>query len=207
LSNVLASAVPPAPPAASRWSVGPPGGLFYLATAVAILIALDANSRDSLWMLLITAILWLGLAASWFARFLFAAHRTGLRLPAALWVRWLAIPLVLVLVLAVTRTGVVKDARLAMSRGAMDSMASDVMAGGSTQRGWMGLYDVGDVQRTANGVRFVVDDSGLSRWGFAYASDGQPDFIPDADEEGGLWTGPTFESAEGGWWRWWQEWD
>lgn len=203
---MVAADTAPLPAPASRWRVGPPGVLFYLATGVSILIALDANSRDSLGTLLLAAVLWLGVAGVWLGRFLVAAHRTGLRMPASHWVRWLVIPLVMALVFAVTRTEVVKDARLALSRDAMDAMAADVMAGGSTERGWVGLYNVGDVQRTANGVRFVLDES-LSRWGFAYAADGEPDFIADEDEDAGLWTGPWFESAGGGWWRWREGWD
>jgi hypothetical protein len=54
LSNDPALALRPAP--GSLWRVGPPGVLFYLGTAAAILIALDASSRASLGMLLITAV-------------------------------------------------------------------------------------------------------------------------------------------------------
>jgi hypothetical protein len=46
-----------------------------------------------------------------------------------------------------------------------------------------------------------------ARWLGRQRRAGQGSRIADEDEEAGLWTGPTFESAGGGWWRWWQEWD
>ena len=82
---------------------------------------------------------------------------------AAHWARWLAIPVALGLVFAITRTDAVKQARFDFSRGALDQMAADVMAGGSLDRGWVGLYNVGAAERTANGFWFVIDDSGLGR--------------------------------------------
>lgn len=187
--------------------MGPPGWLFGLATIFAILFAFDANSRDSLWMLMVTMTLWFGIACVWLGRFVVAAQRTGMRMPIRHWARWLVIPLVLLLAFGVTRTPLVKDARLALSRPAMDAMVADVQSGGLTDRGWVGLFQVDGVVRTANGVRFVVDDGFLSRWGFAYASDGEPSFIDDQDEEAGLWTSPWFEPVGDGWWRWAQSWD
>jgi hypothetical protein len=102
-------------------------------------------------------------------------------------------------------TGALFDARLALSRGAMDQLAVEVMAGGPTNRGWVGLYNVGDVERTANGFRFVVDDSALYRIGFAYAAAGEPELTDDNYSP--LWTGATLESVGGGWWFWSEEWD
>jgi hypothetical protein len=88
----------------------------------------------------------------------------------AQWARWLLVPLVMGLVfLAPSRARF--DARVALSRRAMDEMATNVLAGGPTQRGWVGLYYVPAVERIGNGVRFVVDDSGLYRFGFAYTTD------------------------------------
>jgi hypothetical protein len=84
-------------------------------------------------------------------------------------------------------------------------MAAEVAAGGSTDRGWVGLYNVGEVERTANGLRFVLDDSLLSRHGFAYSQGGEPE-LTEANYSP-LWTGSWFEPIGGGWWIWWEEWD
>jgi hypothetical protein len=124
---------------------------------------------------------------------------------AAAWARWLAIPLALALMFGITRTDAVKQARFDLSRGALDQMAGDVMDGGSLDRGWVGLYNVGTAERTANGFWFVIDDSGLGRWGLAYSPNGEPK-ESDANYDP-LWTGAWFEHLDGPWWIFQQEWD
>src|SRR5258705_8896012 len=114
----------PLPAKPSRWLGGPPGILFYLATACACLFALDANRRGSLVGLLIVAPVWLVIAGVWLVRFVAAATDAGWRLPVAHWLRWLVIPMVMGSVFLVTRTGAVFDARLALSRGALDQMVA-----------------------------------------------------------------------------------
>lgn len=65
---------------------------------------------------------------------------------------------------------------------------------------------VGQVERTANGFRFVIDDSELYRIGVAYSTGGEPVFTEDNHSP--LWEGPFgFESLGGGWWLWAEEWD
>lgn len=196
---------PPAEVRTRRSRGGPPGVVSYLATAVAILIAVDASSRDSLWMFLIGAAVWVAIAVVWVTRFARAASRSELRRPLATWVRWMAIPLVMGIVFVIGLSGMLFDARFDMSRGALDQMAAEVMAGGQTQRGWVGLYDIGEVERLENGLRFVVDDSGLYRFGFAYSPDGEP--AQSTVENYGLWTGAWFEPLGGGWWLWTEAWD
>ena len=110
-------------------------------------------------------------------------------------------------VFALSLTGAFVEARLGASRNAMDQMAADVLAGGSATRGWVGLFDVGTVDLTENGLRFIVDEDTLGRWGYAYSSAGEPVFNEDADEEAGLWTGAWFEPVGDGWWEWMQGWD
>jgi hypothetical protein len=188
-----------------RTFAGPPAVLFFLVVVAAILLALDTNSRDSLGGLLLSVPVWLLLAAVWLARFVWAISRTKGRMRASHWARWLAIPIALGLVFAVTRTDAVKQARFDLSRSALDEMAADVMNGGPLDRGWVGMYNVGTVERTTNGFRFVIDDSGLSRWGLAYSPEGEPKESEDNYSE--LWTGATFEQLDGRWWVFWQEWD
>ena len=197
---------PPPPPSAPRGQSRAPGAIFYLVTGIAILIAVDASSRRSLWVFVVGGVVWILIAAVWCIRLASTASRSGLQMPAARWVRWLAIPVAMGLVFVVGLSGMVFGARFAASRGALDQMAAEVTAGGSTERGWVGLYDVGQVERTANGFRFVIDDSGLSRIGVAYSTGGEPVFTEDNYSP--LWEGPFgFESLGGGWWLWAEEWD
>jgi hypothetical protein len=182
---------------------GPPGVLFYLATVIAIVVALDANSRASLWMLFLAIPFWVGLAATWCLRFVAAAGIHRLRLTPRHWARWMVVPVVLGLVFALTRFDVPFDARLAASRGAMDQAAAEVMAGGSTERSWIGLYPAQGVERIPNGMRFLIDDSGLGSVGFAYSATGRPASVDDDP----LWCCDFYVSVGGGWWIWYQEWD
>jgi hypothetical protein len=200
-SNRLRNAI------SARLRVGPPGIIFFAATIAAVVLAVDTNTRGSLGMLLVTAPIWLALAVAWFVRWAIAGTRARWRLSPSAWARWLAIPLVLGVVFAITRTDVLIDARFNLSRDAMNALARDISAGGSRSRGWVGLYAVGTIDLTENGFRFVVDDSGLGRSGFAYATAGQPAFVEDEGEAAGVWTGPSFQSIGDGWWRWTEEWD
>jgi hypothetical protein len=179
--------------------------MFYVVTLGAILLALDTNSRASISGLLLTAPIWLLLAVIWLLRFGLAVRANRGRMSAAHWARWLVIPLALGLVFGITRTDAVKDARFDLSRGALDQMAVDVTASGSLDRGWVGLYNVGTAQRTANGFWFVIDDSGIGRWGLAYSPDGEPKESNDTFDP--LWTGAQFEHLDGPWWIFSQSWD
>jgi hypothetical protein len=193
-------------PAVARKLAGPPGVLFYVVTMGAIVLAIDANTRQSLGLLLLSVPIWLSLAGMWTVRFFMALRETRARMRAAHWARWLAIPLALGLVFALTRTDLLIQGRFDLSRGALDEMARDIEAGGSLQRGWVGLYDVAMAERTDNGFWFVVDDSGLGRWGLAYSPSGEPKEA-EVNFGDGLWTGASFEHLDGRWWTFQQAWD
>jgi hypothetical protein len=203
----MTAVVPPAPARSSlwRWAVGPPGILFYLASVIAILIALDANSRMSFITFMIAGPIWFVIAAVWLGRFAWTVSHIQGQMPIADQLRWLVIPAAMGLIFLVTRTEVVFQTRLNLSREALDQMAEEVMAGGPTERGWVGLYNVGAVERTANGLRFEVDDSWLYRLGFAYSPAGEP-ALTEANYSP-LWAGTSSESIGGGWWLWTEEWD
>jgi hypothetical protein len=119
---------------------------------------------------------------------------------------WLAIPLALGLVFALTRTDILIQARFDFRGARSKRWPATSRAGGSLQRGWVGLYDVGTAERTDNGFWFAIDDSGLGRWGLAYSPDGQP---KESDENfgGRLGTGASFEHLDGPWWTFQQAWD
>jgi hypothetical protein len=204
-TGALDAASPSVPASGSRSGGRPPGVLFYLATAVAIVITLDANSRKSLGMFIIAATIWLVIAAVWLGRFALALSRSEPPMSLLQWARWLSLPFAMGLMVLVTRTDAPFDARLALSRGAMDEMAAEVISGDSAHPSWVGMYAVTELERTANGVRFVVDDSGLVRRGFAYSPEGEPE-LSEANYSP-LWTGATFEPVGGGWWMWTETWD
>jgi hypothetical protein len=185
--------------------IGPPGLRFNLVTFGAILLALYTNSSGSLWLLFLTAPIWVVLAAIWLIRFLLAVRGNRGRMSTAHWARWLAIPLALGLVFGITRTDALIQARFDLSRGALDQMAADVTAGGSLDRGWVGLYSVGTAERTANGFRFVVNDDGLGRWGLAYSPAGEPK--ESEANSSPAWGGAWFQHLDGPWWVFMQEWD
>jgi len=195
----------PARPTARRRLAHPPGVLFYLVTVGAILLAVDANTRQSLALLLLAVPIWFGLAGIWAIRFVIALNETRGRMSAAHWARWLAIPLALGLVFAIARTTVLIQGRFELSRGALEEMAHDIEAGGPLERGWVGLYDVGVAERTDNGFWFTVDDSGLGRWGLAYSTDGEP--TESEESYSPLWTGASFDHIDGPWWTFRQAWD
>src|SRR5262245_31367432 len=179
------------PVAAEHPLVGPPGVLFYIATIVAILLALDTNTRQSIDMLVLTIPIWLVVAGAWLFRFVMALFATRGRMSVAHWARWLAIPVALGLVVAVTRTDGPLRTRFDFSRGAFDELAADFVAGAPLRHGWIGLYPIEAAERTANGFLAVVDDYGLGRWGFAYSPDGRP--IESDENFLGGWQGAEFE--------------
>lgn len=137
---------------------------------------------------------WAFVALVWLIRFLGAAWSKRLPFPATHWVRWLVIPVAMGLVFLWTRTDGPSGVRLALSRGAMDQAAAEVMAGGSTDRAWIGLYPVEHVERIGNGMRFLISGSGfIDQVGMAYSTDGEPHGIDGTDE---------YRPIGGGWWTW-----
>jgi hypothetical protein len=192
-------------PGPSWVSVGPPGVLLISATCVSAIVVLDAASRPSLVRFAFGALIWLVIAAVWFGRFLLTVRRTRKRMPTRHWIRWLVVPVVLGLVAVSALSGAAFEARLALSRDAMDRLAADVTAGGSVGSGWVGLYEISDPEPTANGIRYVIDDSGLFRTGFAYSPNGKPQ-LTDGNRSP-LWDFFVVKPVGGGWWLWSEEWD
>jgi hypothetical protein len=172
---------------------------------LATLVTFEAASRESLATLLLAAPIWLAVGTVWLLRFAVAASRARLRMTAAEWTRWLIIPLATNLVFLLTVSDGLFAVRLAASRDAMEQLAADRTAGRSWSPGWIGLYHVSDLEPTANGFRFVVDDSALYRLGFAYSANGEPELTEENFSP--LWTGAQLEAIGGGWWFWSEAWD
>jgi hypothetical protein len=178
-----------------HWLLGPPGVLFWLGVAFAAWLVLDASSRDSFSLTMIAIPTFWFVAGCWLLRFLAAGWADRLRWRPSRWLRWLAVPAFLGAIWALAISGVAADARYAASRAGMDQAAAEVMAGGTTDRGWIGLYPAEFVERTENGMRFLVSSSGfIDREGYAYAIDGRPRVTYD--------DGAEYTELGGGWWRW-----
>jgi len=178
----------------AHWTWGPPGPFFSFCTGVAIVMGLEANSRGAFVMSMLALAAWAVIALIWLIRFLGATWSTRLRLPATHWLRWLVIPVAMGLAFLWANTDGPSDLRFALSRDALNQAAAEVMAGGSTDRGWIGLYPVDHIERISNGMRFVISDAGFfDQVGLAYSTDGRPEGIDGMDE---------YEPLGGGWWRW-----
>jgi hypothetical protein len=176
------------------WSGGPPGIALWAGTVVAILLALDANSLQSFSIAVLALTLSTVVAGIWLIRFVISVWTTGLRMRIARWIRWLAIPLAFAIAVGLTRTSIPSDVRFALGRGAMDQAAAEIVAGGSTDRGWIGLYPAEHVERTANGMRFLIPGAGfIDQVGMAWSATGEPAGVDGTDE---------YHALEGGWWTW-----
>jgi hypothetical protein len=176
------------------WWAGPPGIGLYGGTVVAILLALDANSIASFSIATLAFTLSTVVAGTWLIRFLAAALTTGLHMPVRHWLLWLAIPLAFAVSIGLTRTSIPTDVRLALSRGALEQAAAEIMAGGSTDRGWIGLYPAEHVERTANGIRFLIPGAGfIDQVGMAWSANGEPAGVDGTD---------VYQPLGDGWWVW-----
>jgi hypothetical protein len=174
-----------------------PGLLFYLGVALAVVEGIKASSLQSFGDSVVTQLIWWPLAAIWGARFLAALTVARLQFSLSEWVRWLGVPLILGLVFVWARSDGPYDLRLALSRQAMDQAAMEIVAGGSTDRGWIGLWPAEDVERIPGGMRFIVSGGGfIDTWGFAYSMSGSRSDITDPESE------DSYAQLDGGWFLW-----
>lgn len=185
-------------PALGRRSLlRPPGTVFYVAVALAVFAAVWVSSLQDFGGALLSEFLWGLLAAIWGVRLLGALVASRARFMVAEWARWLGVPLVLGVVFTWTQSGGPFDLRLALSRAAMDQAATEIVAGGSTAREWIGLWPVENIERLPGGMRFIVSGCGfIDRCGFAYSASGSIADLADPDGEN------RYEHLEGNWFRW-----
>ncbi len=184
-----------AAPGRRSWMWLPPGVVFYATVAFAVIEGLWVSSIQSLVGFGFTVMLWFSLAGIWIARIVGAALATRLRFGLAESVRWLMAPVILAMVYLIMQSGLPFDARLSLSRAGMDQAAAEVMAGGTTDRDWIGLWAVEDVDRIPGGMRFIVMSGGLiDHWGFAYSeTGGRPAIMAGED---------SYSHLDGNWWIW-----
>jgi hypothetical protein len=184
-------------PPRRQWLLRPPGVLFFVAVAFAVVEGVWVSSLHDFTGRLLTDVIWGSLAVVWGIRLLAAAVVRRVRFGAVEWARWLAVPLILGLVFAWTLGGGPFALRLAWSRSAMDQAAAEVIAGGSTNREWIGLWPVERVERLPGGMRFIVSGCGfIDRCGFAYSTSGSSLDIADPE------SGDRYEHLDGNWFEW-----
>jgi len=182
-----------------HWLLRPPGVLFYVAAILTVAFGLWSASVESDGGFLLTLVIWCSLALVWGFRLVGAAIVTRLRFGMAEGARWSGIPLLGAACLVGTTTAPY-DVRLSLSRSAMDQAANEIMAGGSTDRDWIGLWPVKDADWMPHGMRFIVAGCGgfLRQCGFAYASDETMPWIADPDHYGE----DTYQRLDGHWFVW-----
>jgi hypothetical protein len=199
VSNVgrEAAFAPPATatPAKPRyWLWQPPGVLLYAAVALSVLMALWLSSVRSEVGQWATTVVSLSIAGIWVVRIAGAA-RERLQSSPVEWIRWLAIPAILGIAGLILWSDAPFGVRLSLSRAGMDQAATEVMAGDTTERQWIGLWAVDGVEKIPGGIRFIVASGDTNeRWGFAYSETGGRPAIMDPND--------GYEHLDGDWWLW-----
>jgi hypothetical protein len=192
--SALGSAATVEPASPRFWLWRAPGVPFYAAVGLAVLMALWLSSLRSEVGQWATALVWLSIAGLWVVRVVGSA-RGRLRSSRAEWIRWLAIPAIFGLAGLIIWSGAPFAVRLALSQAGMDQAAGEVIAGDTTERQWIGLWAVDDVERIPGGMRFIVASGDSNeRWGFAYSETGGRPAIMDGEDR--------YERLAGNWWIW-----
>jgi hypothetical protein len=211
------AALPPAPSDAPAHDGGmfsrPPGIPMHLAAILAMAGILDAFSAPGFFFLeaLAFVLLWLILIAIWLIRLaIFITINRGrgqLRQSIqAGWRRWLAAPIIVVIMFAIVTLQLPLRLRFAVSRNELNRLAHRAIAGGPKPlaANWgipavrAKLFDVNIVQVTSDGeVDFRVPGTEFFRSysGFTYRPAGNP-----SDPEG------SFEPLGGPWYVWHTSW-
>lgn len=151
-----------------------------------------------------TAVPLLVLGLLWFIRFGFAALQALTHQDASMsgrtLVRWLVVPALVVATGAVVVADLPFQVRLALGRPAMDRDATEILAGGSTDRTSIGPFPAENIEVVEGTVRFEIAGSGLiAPVGLAYAP-----VAPPTDPTGEI----VFVDVGGGWWDWsYSSWD
>jgi hypothetical protein len=173
-----------------------PGIWFYLISVVVVLIGIYDSSLPG--GTGISVAVWLAgwiMAMVWFVAFVIGANESRLSIGSRTWARWVGIPAIGVLFVAMVSTNVPTSTRFQLSRPSLDAAASDARAGHSPSSGWIGLMPVDEIDVYPDGVvTFTV--SGGNQCGFANFT--------------GAWPNGNWEGTEGGpitklatnWWTW-----
>ena len=184
---------------------GPPGAFLlwpaiYFVTVASLLLGLYATSVPG-WdfgLALVAGCTCVAIAGFWAFSFATTINNARGRLPDSVLLRWVGIPLMGYLSLALVFFNVPATFRFELSRPAMEAAAQS-NSGSSLQSGWIGLMPVGQVRVDADGTTiFLVSSStfGDGACGYAY----NPERTP-VDEADGLGS-----PLDPGWWTWCDPW-
>jgi hypothetical protein len=173
----------------------PPGWLFYLVTVVAVLVVFEAVSQPAMGTAMLGAAAFISVGLAWVLRLVRVAHRGRLRATRADALRWLGVPVILVLAYLAAESDVVTAVRFEVSRGAMDALAADVMAGRQRPPGLVGLYGVRRIEDNEDSVRVVVGGVMFDDVGFEWFAD--PDITRREAEQR---CRCEYAPLGGGWW-------
>jgi hypothetical protein len=194
----------PEPAPASHWVAddrsiirsiaGPPGIVFFLATALAAVVALDAASGWAFLSLMAALAIWGVLGLIWVIR-LFAALTQSTDPDLAGWIRWLGVPTIGFMVVAAGASGTATQVRFDLSRGAMDRLADDVAAGlVDDHDGWVGAFPVMGAEAWDGSVRIYTRGGFLTITGFERFDD------PGHGGRAAYDCACTSQALGGGWW-------
>lgn len=190
-----------------RWDGGsarpdPPGAFLlwpaiYFVTVLSLLLGLYSTSVPGwyLGLVFVAYVVCVAIAGLWAFSFAATINNAPGRLPDRVILRWIGIPLMGYLSLALVFFNVPATARFDLSRSAMEKAAAVRLYSGSVYgQGWIGLMPVDEVRLDEDGsVIFIVNSGGsFGGCGYAYNPKGSP-----TDE----WAGISGQVAAG-WWTW-----
>lgn len=155
--------------------------------------ALEGSSRDGFTTSFIAIALWLGIFGAWLSRLLFLAAPQSRNYPR--WrLRWSLPMLILCAAVALMVVELPLRLRFEASRAPLDALVAAMATGDVPTPDSVGLFDIEQLERTPDGIHFLVRDSGfIDRFGFAYAADGDP-YYPSTED--------TLRPLGGGWFIW-----
>jgi hypothetical protein len=136
--------------------------LAYLVTAVVFCLGVAAASLPgvNLGELFTAFLAGTIVAAVWVLCFLAAALNTRVRMSRRALARWLGIPVLGAICLALMLSGIPATVRFELSRAELDKAAARAESGQSVEPGWIGLIPIDSIESQGSETWFVVPGSG-----------------------------------------------
>lgn len=162
----------------------------YLATAAVLYLGVGGSSLPgwNLGMVMSGFMLGGGIAAGWGICFIAAALNARTRMSKPALARWLGIPALGLVCLALMLSGVPATVRFELSRSALDQAAARVEAGETVEPGWIGLIPIDSVEVDGTETYlWVAGSGGFGQCMLVHARDtARPDW-GGAHDLGGNW--------------------
>lgn len=189
----------------AQFLLKPPGWPSHAAVATTVLLSLVACSAPGGYfgLAMLAGALWIAVAFSWWSRgFLYSVLRRKYKKD---WpvsnrtsMRWLVMPLALVVSVVLVVCNVPLHLAFWVSRPSMEALAKEVINGAKPQlpAQWVGVFYVESIEKTETGMRFIVSDTGiLDHAGFEWSAMALP--------ENGSERRSHFD---GSWYTWYDHW-